>query len=95
VIIAMGATASRGLLGRAVTIAKLRGAPIATPDDSRVIVTAHPSYLLRGRYETDKERQYAAFVADLRPLATAQLAEPWQRRHSTADVSSATSTAPG
>jgi DNA polymerase len=66
VIVALGATAARSLMGRPVTIAKLRGAPVAATDGSRVVITIHPSYLLRIREAEDKAREYAAFVADLR-----------------------------
>jgi DNA polymerase len=66
VIVALGATAARSLMGRPVTLAKLRGAPVAAPDGSRVIVTIHPSYLLRIRDAEDKAREYAGFLGDLK-----------------------------
>ncbi|MDQ2081437.1 UdgX family uracil-DNA binding protein [Xanthobacteraceae bacterium Astr-EGSB] len=66
VIVALGATAARSLMGRPVTLAKLRGAPVAAPDGSRVVVTIHPSYLLRIRAAEDKAREYAGFLADLK-----------------------------
>jgi DNA polymerase len=66
VIVALGATAARSLMGRPVTLAKLRGTPVTAPDGSRVVVTIHPSYLLRIRAADDKAREYAAFIADLR-----------------------------
>jgi DNA polymerase len=65
VIVALGVTAARSLMGRPVTLAELRGMPVASPDGSRVVVTIHPSYLLRIREAEDKARQYADFVADL------------------------------
>src|SRR6202035_783263 len=43
VVVALGATAARGVLGRAVTIASVRGEVLPGGDDSRVIVTIHPS----------------------------------------------------
>jgi DNA polymerase len=67
VIVALGATAARGLLGRTVTISSVRGDVLdAADDDSRVIVTIHPSYLLRLRDDASKEREYKGFVDDLR-----------------------------
>src|SRR3954467_1184400 len=47
VTVALGATAARSLIGRAVTIGKVRGEPITLADDSECWVTAHPSSLLR------------------------------------------------
>ena len=61
----MGASAARGVLGRAVTISRTRGTPIPL-DGSTALVTVHPSYLLRLPDEASKQREYAAFVADLR-----------------------------
>lgn len=69
VIVALGATAARGVLGRSVTIASVRGEVLAGTDDSRVIVTIHPSYLLRLQDEESKEREYKGFVDDLRRCA--------------------------
>ena len=66
VVVALGATAARGVLGRAVTIASVRGEILPGGGDSRVIVTIHPSYLLRLPDDESKEREYKGFVADLR-----------------------------
>src|SRR5205085_4844810 len=46
-VLALGASAARGLLGKTVSISKARGAPIPLEDGSELWVTAHPSYLLR------------------------------------------------
>lgn len=69
VIVALGATAARSLLGRAVTIAKVRGQTLRLADGTAAFVTIHPSWLLRMEDEADKEREYKNFVADLRPAA--------------------------
>jgi uracil-DNA glycosylase len=69
VILAMGATAARGVLGRAVAIGKARKLTAALDDGSRVCVTIHPSLLLRLRNEADKAAEYARFVDDLREAA--------------------------
>lgn len=74
VVVALGATAARSLPGRPVTISKLRGAPVELADHSRLVVTIHPSYLLRIREEADKRREYGLFVNDLK-LAAALLAQ--------------------
>jgi DNA polymerase len=69
VVVALGATAARGVLGRSVTIASVRGKVLPAGDDTQVIVTIHPSYLLRLRDDESKEREYKGFVADLRRCA--------------------------
>lgn len=68
-VVAMGGTAARAVLGRAVTITRDRGRPIELPDGQTVFVTVHPSYLLRVPDEDAKAREYRAFVADLRKIA--------------------------
>ncbi len=61
----LGASAARAVLGRAVTISRERGRPIALAG-GQAFVTVHPSYLLRLPDEAAKAREYAAFVSDLR-----------------------------
>ncbi len=70
VIVALGATAVRSLLGRTVTLTKLRGEPMTRHDGSRLVVTIHPSYLLRLQDDASREREYAGFVADLKICAS-------------------------
>lgn len=67
-IVALGATAARAMLGRAVTIGKTRGAPIALDDGAEGWVTVHPSYLLRIPDEARKAEERARFVEDLRVI---------------------------
>ena len=69
VIVAMGATAARGVLGRTITIAKARGEVLSDEDGSRVVVTIHPSFVLRQQDEESREREYKGLVADLRRCA--------------------------
>jgi len=64
-IVMMGATAVRSLLGRPGTISKLRGRAYALADGSPYLVTVHPSYLLRIRDQETRQREYNAFVEDL------------------------------
>jgi uracil-DNA glycosylase len=68
-IVALGATAARSLTGKPVTLAKVRGEVLAARDGGRLIVTIHPSYLLRLRDDESKEREYKRFVDDLRRCA--------------------------
>jgi uracil-DNA glycosylase len=65
-VVAMGGTAARALLGRPVTITRERGRPIEMPDGQTAFVTVHPSFLLRVPDEDAKAREYRAFVADLK-----------------------------
>jgi uracil-DNA glycosylase len=69
-VVALGASAARSLLGRTVTISRTRG-EVLTVADMRVVVTIHPSYLLRIEDEETKAREYAHFVADLRASVAA------------------------
>jgi DNA polymerase len=64
IVLALGASAARGLLGRTVSVAKARGAPIALDDGAELWVTVHPSYLLRLEGQARAE-QAALFAADL------------------------------
>ncbi len=69
-ILALGASAGRALLGRTPSVGRERGAPIALPDGSQMLLTTHPSYLLRLEGEA-RERETARFVQDLNVLAEA------------------------
>ncbi len=70
VTVALGATAARALLGRAVTIARERGRAVALPDGGgEAWITVHPSFLLRLPDEARKAEEYARFVEDLRSAA--------------------------
>jgi len=64
-VIALGATAARALLGRIVTIAQTRGTPIKLSDTTHLWVTIHPSFLLRIPDETRKRAEYQRFVQEL------------------------------
>jgi DNA polymerase len=70
-IVALGVTAARSLTGRTVTIGKVRGKPLAMDDGTRLIVTVHPSALLRIEDEAERHAAYRSFVADLKVAAAA------------------------
>lgn len=71
-IVAMGATAARGLLGKVVVVNQMRGKIFLLPGGTtHALVTVHPSYLLRIEDAKDKAAAYAAFVADLKLAANA------------------------
>jgi uracil-DNA glycosylase len=63
--VAMGATAARALLGRTTPIEANRGKLIHTVGGMQLLITVHPSYLLRVP-EQFHEQAYARFVADLK-----------------------------
>lgn len=67
-ILALGASAARGVLGKTVSISKARGVAHPLDDGSELWVTAHPSYLLRLKDEA-KEQQERLFQADLAAVA--------------------------
>jgi uracil-DNA glycosylase len=64
-IVALGATAARSLLGKTVTISKVRGT-VLTSNGLPVVVTIHPSYILRIEDEDAKQGEYERLVADLK-----------------------------
>jgi uracil-DNA glycosylase len=68
-VVAMGATAAQSVLGKVTPIGKTRGRIITMDDGTHVLVTVHPSYLLRLPDEDAKAREYAHFVDDLRIVA--------------------------
>jgi len=63
-ILAMGASAARGMLGKTVSISKARGQAHMLEDGSELWVTAHPSYLLR-LDGAARDEQARLFDADL------------------------------
>ena len=65
-IVALGATAAQGLIGRAIPVLSNRGAVLDVANGLRVFVTIHPSALLRLQDEEEKRSAYAIFVNDLR-----------------------------
>ncbi len=65
-VIALGVTAARSLTGKTVTISKVRRTPLTLADGTKLVVTVHPSALLRIEDEADKRAAYRDFVADLK-----------------------------
>ena len=64
-LVALGSTAARSLMGRAIPVMAERGKWLAREDGREVLITLHPSALLRAPPE-DREEAFAAFVKDLR-----------------------------
>jgi len=63
-LVALGSTAARSLMGRAVPVMAERGHWLEREDGRKVLITLHPSALLRGPPE-EREEAFAAFTADL------------------------------
>lgn len=71
IVVALGATAAKALLGPSIRVTKDRGAVLereTTLGTRRFVVTAHPSAVLRA---ADRDTAYAGLVADLRVAAAA------------------------
>lgn len=71
VIVALGATAARSVLGRPATINKVRGTAMPLKEGATAFVTLHPSALLRIKDAADKQMAYRSFVSDLRLASSA------------------------
>ncbi|MBR0898093.1 UdgX family uracil-DNA binding protein [Bradyrhizobium tropiciagri] len=67
-VVALGATAAQSVLGKITPINKNRGRLI-NHDTTKVLVTVHPSYLLRLPDEKAKALEYQRFVDDLKIAA--------------------------
>ena len=73
-VVALGATAARALLGRATPVERNRGRILRAPHAARVLVTVHPSLVLRvpAAYRAEA---YTKFVEDLRVAARSGAAQ--------------------
>jgi uracil-DNA glycosylase len=67
-LVALGATAARSLLGKATPVLANRGRWLPRADGREVLITVHPSSLLRTPSQ-DREAAYAAFTQDLAQAA--------------------------
>ena len=68
VTVALGATAARSLIGKIVTISKVRGEPLALADGSECWVTVHPSSILRAPDEAARREGKKLFLRDLKRI---------------------------
>src|SRR5438270_2955058 len=68
ITVALGATAARSLLAKAVTISRVRGSPLKLPDGGECWVTVHPSFLLRIPDEDRKLQEKRLFLRDLKRI---------------------------
>ena len=78
-VLALGASAARSVLGKTVSVQKVRGLPQRLQDGAELWITTHPSYLLRLE-DAARAGEEARFAADLRAVAgrLAELAQGQQ-----------------
>lgn len=65
-VVALGASALRSLTGHSGSLASARDREFALDDGTPLLVTVHPSFLLRLPDEGARSQEYARFVDDLR-----------------------------
>ncbi|MEA2172133.1 MAG: uracil-DNA glycosylase [Solirubrobacteraceae bacterium] len=70
-LLAMGATAAQALLGSQVRVTKDRGQPLESARADLVMVTIHPSAILRARSDGERLQMREEFTADLQAFAAA------------------------
>ncbi len=68
-LVCLGATAAHALLGPSVRIGRDRGRPMDSDLARLVMVTTHPSAILRQRDDTERAAAMDEFVADLTSVA--------------------------
>ena len=69
-IVCLGATAAAAILGPNVRVLRDRGRPVSSALAERVLVTIHPSLILRMPDRADAEEEYKRFVRDLKLAAS-------------------------
>ena len=67
-VLALGGSAGRGMIGKTVSVQKVRGMPHTLEDGAELWITTHPSYLLRLQDE-GRALEEQRFAADLRKIA--------------------------
>ena len=70
VLVCLGATASRALIGPGFRLMQQRGMFLETRWSARTIATFHPSAVLRGQDDADQARLYGMLRDDLTLVAT-------------------------
>ena len=71
VIVALGSTAAKALIGRDFKVSVQRGKFVESPLAPHVFATLHPSALLRLREEEEKEAAFGQLVKDLKLITKA------------------------
>src|SRR6476659_2251788 len=67
VVLCLGATAARAVMGGKVRVTETRGQPLRSPLGNEVVITIHPAYILRLR--SGAEEAFALFVNDVAQAA--------------------------
>jgi DNA polymerase len=65
-VMALGGTAARALLGHPVIVSQMRGAPTRLSATAHLWVTIHPSFLLRIPDDAQRRTEYGRFVRELK-----------------------------
>jgi DNA polymerase len=68
VVVALGATAAKAIIGPSFRVSEQRGEVVETPIPAIVTATVHPSSILRAPDDASREEAYSAFVRDLRSV---------------------------
>jgi DNA polymerase len=71
VLVLLGATAAKALLGSGFRLTEARGRPLESDLAPCVMATAHPSAILRARDDDARHAERSAFTEDLRAAAAA------------------------
>jgi len=69
VLVCLGAVPAQALVGRHVKVTQDRGKPLESDLAETVMVTVHPSSILRARDDAARQEAYRGFVEDLREVA--------------------------
>jgi uracil-DNA glycosylase family protein len=69
VVVALGATAAKAIIGPKFKVTEQRGTVVETPIPALVTATVHPSAILRAPDDAAREQAYAALVRDLEIVA--------------------------
>lgn len=65
-LLCLGATAARSILGPSFRVTHQRGQSLSGPDGQRVVATVHPASIVRIRDAQERSVAFDHFVADLR-----------------------------
>jgi uracil-DNA glycosylase family protein len=71
ILVCLGATAARALLGKSFKVSKQRGEFVDSPLAAFVTATVHPSSILRSPDEEARQEEMKRFVTDLKKVAAA------------------------
>jgi DNA polymerase len=67
-VVSLGATAARALLGPSARVLRQRGQIVGGPEGVPVLVTVHPASILRTKESADRRDAFDQFVRDLQPM---------------------------